>query len=303
MSITVSLHHKTRYAYDRPVKLTPQVVRLRPAPHCRTPIGAYSLKVRPEPHFVNWQQDPFGNYQARLVFPNEATFLELEVDLTAEMTALNPFDFFVEESAERYPFAYDAEEKVELAPYLALAPARERFAAFVAEAQAACCKPGRRTVDVLVDLNRRVRDALRYDVRMEPGVFAPDETLERGHGSCRDFAWLLVQLLRRLGLAARFVSGYSIQLRADVLPVDPDAPPGVMEDVTDLHAWAEVFIPGAGWIGLDATSGLLCAEGHIPLACTADPSSAAPITGGYLFDPAHEDDAVKDTFSFEMSVA
>src|SRR5215471_8304660 len=149
MSITISLHHKTRYAYDRPVKLTPQVVRLRPAPHCRTPIGAYSLKVRPDPHFVNWQQDPFGNYQARLVFPNEATFLELEVDLTAEMTALNPF-------------AYYAEEKVELAPYLALAPARERFAAFVPEAQAACCKPGRRTVDVLVDLNRRVRDALRY---------------------------------------------------------------------------------------------------------------------------------------------
>src|SRR5215471_4966363 len=301
MSITVSLHHKTRYAYDRAVKLTPQVVRLRPAPHCRTPIRAYSMRVRPDPHFVNWQQDPFGNYQARLVFPHETTLLEVEVDLVAEMTAINPFDFFLEEGAERSPFAYQAEQRVELAPYLVPAPTRERLVAFVADAQAACCKPGRRTIDVLVDLNRRVRDALRYDVRMEPGVFAPDETLERGHGSCRDFAWLLVQLLRRLGLAARFVSGYSIQLVADVKAID--GPPGVAEDVTDLHAWAEVFVPGAGWIGLDATSGLLCAEGHIPLACTADPSSAAPITGGYLFDAAGDDDAVKDTFSFEMSVA
>jgi uncharacterized protein (DUF2126 family)/transglutaminase-like putative cysteine protease len=300
MSITVALHHKTRYSYDRPVKLTPQVVRLRPAPHCRTPIRAYSLKVRPEPHFVNWQQDPFGNYQARLVFPHETSFLEVEVDLLAEMTAINPFDFFLEESAERFPFTYDAEQRVELAPYLVLAPAHERFAAFVADAQAACCKPGRRTVDVLVDLNRQVRDALRYDVRMEPGVFAPDETLERGHGSCRDFSWLLVQLLRRVGLAARFVSGYSIQLVADVKPIE--GPAGVPADVTDLHAWAEVYVPGAGWIGLDSTSGLLCAEGHIPLACTADPSSAAPISGGYLYDSDGDDDKVRDQFSFEMGV-
>jgi uncharacterized protein (DUF2126 family)/transglutaminase-like putative cysteine protease len=300
MSITVALHHKTRYSYDRAVKLSPHVVRLRPAPHCRTPILSYSLKILPDPHWVNWQQDPFGNYQARVVFPKETSFLEVEVDLIAQMTAINPFDFFLDEKAEKYPFSYEAEQRVELAPYLVVAPARERFTAFAAEAQVACCVPGRRMIDVLVDLNRRVRDALRYDVRMEPGVFAPDETLERGHGSCRDFAWLLVQLSRRLGLAARFVSGYSIQLKADVKPVV--GPAGVSEDVTDLHAWAEIFMPGAGWIGLDATSGLLCAEGHIPLACTADPTSAAAISGGYVFDARDEKDTVKDSFSVEMSV-
>jgi uncharacterized protein (DUF2126 family)/transglutaminase-like putative cysteine protease len=300
MAISVSLHHKTTYSYDQAVNLSPHIVRLRPAPHCRTPIRAYSLQVKPASHFLNWQQDPFGNYQARLVFPEPARALQIEVDLVAELTAINPFDFFVEEAAEKFPFAYDKELRAELAPYLSLAPSGEPLAAFVEAIQGEVGGAGRRTVDVLMDVNARVKDRLRYDVRMEPGVFAPDETLTRGHGSCRDFAWLLVQVVRRLGLAARFVSGYSIQLVADVKALD--GPQGVAQDVTDLHAWAEVFLPGAGWIGFDATSGLACAEGHIPLACTADPGSAAAISGGYTWKPSRAGEKVRDSFAYEMKV-
>ena len=300
MSITVSLHHKTKYGYDRPVKLEPHVVRLRPAPHCRTTIRAYSLKVEPRKQFLNWQQDPFGNYQARVVFPQEADTLTIDVDLIAELTAINPFDFFVEERAEHFPFAYDERQQIELAPYLQVAPSGPHLNALRSTVEARICRRGRRTIDVLVDINQQVQRLLRYDVRLEPGVFTPEETLTRGHGSCRDFAWLLVQLLRKLGFAARFVSGYSIQLVADVKPLE--GPVGVTQDVTDLHAWAEVFLPGAGWIGFDPTSGLMCGEGHIPLACTADPASAAPVSGGFSWTKRTDGDELKEDFAFEMRV-
>ncbi|HET6280242.1 MAG TPA: transglutaminase family protein [Polyangia bacterium] len=302
MPIAVSLHHRTTYQYDRPVQLGPHIVRLRPAPHCRTPIRAYSLKVDPERQFLNWQQDPFGNYQARLVFPTEAEALTIDVDLIAELTVINPFDFFIEEQAEHYPFVYDARQSVELLPYLQTGAGGPRLDALRAAVKKELCRPGRRTIDVLVDINQYVQRLLRYDVRMEPGVFLPEETLQRGHGSCRDFAWLLVQLMRGLGFAARFVSGYSIQLKADVAPLE--GPAGVTQDVTDLHAWAEVFLPGAGWIGFDPTSGLMCGEGHIPLACTADPDSAAPVTGGYTWTrTGAADDRVRESFSFVMHAA
>ncbi|HEX2660419.1 MAG TPA: transglutaminase family protein, partial [Polyangia bacterium] len=300
MSIRVALNHVTHYKYDRPVTLSPQVIRLRPAPHCRTPISAYSLRVTPGDHFLNWQQDPFGNYQARLVFTKPAREFRVEVDLHAEMTTINPFDFFLDEYAEKVPFVYDAELLRELAPYMELSAGGPRLAALAARAREEIARPGRRTIDVLVEANRLVQGLLRYDIRMEPGVFAPDETLTRGHGSCRDFSWLLVQLMRRLGFATRFASGYSIQLRADQKALD--GPSGVEQDVTDLHAWAEVFLPGAGWVGLDPTSGLLCGEGHIPLACTADPGSAAPITGSFAFDKETEEDEVGQEFKFTMSV-
>jgi uncharacterized protein (DUF2126 family) len=290
----------TRYGYDRPVHLSPHVVRLRPAPHSRSPIVAYSIVVRPGEHFVNWQQDPFGNYQARLVFPKPATELVVEIDLVAELTVINPFDFFLEKDAEQFPFVYPPALKHDLSPYLQTVPFGSKFAGFMETARSTVAVSGRRTIDVLVDLNRYVQKALRYDIRMEPGVFAPEETLDRGHGSCRDFAWLLVQVLRQLGLAARFVSGYSIQLKADEKPIR--GPAGVPEDAVDLHAWAEVFLPGAGWVGLDATSGLLAGEGHIPLACTPDPETAAPVTGSYAWDDPREDDPVKTTFDVAMSV-
>ncbi len=300
MGIRVALHHTTYYTYDRPVLLGPHVVRLRPAPHSRTPVTAYALKVTPGEHFLNWQQDPFSNWQARFVFPKLTRELKVEVDLVADLTTINPFDFFLEEDAEHVPFTYEPALERELMPYLERGEGGARFAQLVGRVRDDIARPARRTIDVLVDINQLIQRSLRYDIRMEPGVFAPEETLTRGHGSCRDFAWLMVHVLRELGFAARFVSGYSIQLVADQKPVD--GPAGVSEDVTDLHAWTEVYLPGAGWIGLDATSGLMCGEGHIPLACTAEPGSAAPITGAYSWHAEDDDDKVQEHFAFSMEV-
>ena len=273
MPIHVALSHRTSYRYDRLVALGPHIIRLRPAPHCRTPILSYSLKVEPQQHFINWQQDPFGNYLARLVFPDRARQLLIDVDLTAELSVFNPFDFFLEPSAERFPFAYEPGLNQELAPYLERLPAGPRLR----DCLAAIDRRPVRTIDFVVDLNRRLAKDIAYIIRLEPGVQTPEETLTRGSGSCRDSGWLLVQMLRHLGLAARFVSGYLIQLTPDVKSLD--GPTGATADFTDLHAWAEVYLPGAGWIGLDPTSGLLAGEGHIPLAATPGHAGAAPVTG------------------------
>jgi uncharacterized protein (DUF2126 family) len=270
------------------VTLSPQLVRLRPAPHTRTPILSYALRVEPKAHFINWQQDPQGNYVARLVFPDPTTLFALAVDLVAELTVINPFDFFLEPEAERYPFAYSDQQRLELAPYLATTTAGPRLAALVASVNRASVP----VVQFLVDLNQRVQREVGYLIRLEPGVQTSEETLTRGTGSCRDSAWLLVEAARHLGLAARFVSGYLIQLQADVRPLD--GPAGPEHDFIDLHAWTEVYLPGAGWIGLDPTSGLLAGEGHIPLAATPSPESAAPVAG--LVSPSTV------TFAHEMRI-
>jgi uncharacterized protein (DUF2126 family)/transglutaminase-like putative cysteine protease len=308
MSIHVALHHKTHYKYDRLVNLGPQTIRLRPAPHSRTRILSYSLKVRPEKHFINWLQDPQANYAARLVFEQPTREFLVEVDLVAEMAVFNPFDFFLEPQAEKFPFAYDPALDHELAPFQRkcwLTPAFTRYLTAIRrdllgevkrrtkkERLEVSEKDKPSTNDFLVAINQRLWKDIKYLVRLEPGVQTPEETLEKGSGSCRDSAWLLCQLLRHCGLAARFVSGYLIQLKADVKALD--GPSGAEKDFTDLHAWTEVYLPGGGWIGLDPTSGLFAGEGHIPLACTPDPSSAAPISGGV--------DKCECEFSFEMNV-
>lgn len=290
MSIKASIYHLTHYSYDKPVRLGPQIIRLKPAPHSKTKVISHSLKVTPANHFVNLQQDPYGNYQARFVFPDPVTELKIEVDLVADMTVYNPFDFFVEEVAEHWPFDYPEEIRDDLTIYMQpepLTPALEAFMKTVDRAR-------QRTVDMVVGLNARLQSEIGYVIRMEPGVQTPEETLTSARGSCRDSSWLLVQVLRHLGLAARFVSGYLIQLAPDLKALD--GPSGTEVDFTDLHAWCEVYLPGAGWIGLDPTSGLLTGESHIPLAATPHYRNAAPITGGYFGEAETE-------FDFNMRVS
>jgi len=290
MSIKASIYHLTHYKYDRPVILGPQIIRLRPAPHSRTRVLSHSLKVTPQKHFVNHQQDPFGNWLARFVFPEPVTELKIEVDLVADMTVYNPFDFFVEEAAEHWPFDYALDLAEDLSIYRKPEPAGPLVQALLDTIP----RGRQRTVDMVVGLNARLNQMIAYTIRMEPGVQTPEQTLELARGSCRDSGWLLVQLLRHLGFAARFVSGYLIQLKPDLKSLD--GPSGTEVDFTDLHAWCEVYLPGAGWIGLDPTSGLLTGESHIPLAATPHYRSAAPISGGYFGE-------ARTSFDFDMQVA
>lgn len=292
MAIRVALHHKTSYQFDRLVSLSPHEVRLKPAAHSRTPILSYSLSVTPKNHFINWQQDPYGNYIARFVFPEKVQAVDFTIDLVADMTVINPFDFFVEKYAEHFPFKYTEQQSEELGAYLKPEPMGELTTAWVKKVQDELVAQKLGTANFLVAVNQQLQQKINYLVRMEPGVQTPEETLSLAKGSCRDSAWLLVQILRNLGLAARFVSGYLIQLTADIEALD--GPSGTKVDFTDLHAWTEVFVPGAGWIGLDPTSGLMAGEGHIPLACTAFPSSAAPVTG--------MTDVAEVTFEHEMTI-
>jgi uncharacterized protein (DUF2126 family) len=273
MSLKVILSHKTKYKYDRSISLSPHIIRLRPAAHSRTPIEAYSLNITPKNHFINWQQDPFGNYLARIVFPEKTDEFSISVEILADLITINPFDFFVEDSAKDYPFTYKKDLQKELVPYLEIEEDSKELQDFVKDIDITK-KP---IIDFLVAVNQHIYSHLNYTVRLEPGVQTPKETLIKKLGSCRDFAWLFVQTLRHLGLAARFVSGYLVQLKADVKSLD--GPSGPEEDFTDLHAWTEVYIPGAGWVGLDSTSGLFAGEGHIPLACTPHYNSAHAIEG------------------------
>ncbi|HET8734537.1 MAG TPA: transglutaminase family protein, partial [Anaeromyxobacteraceae bacterium] len=286
------VQHDTVYRFPRPAALGPHQVRLRPATHARARIETYALRVS-EPSAVRWQRDPTGNHVAHVTFPKGSRFAELSirVEMAVDIRPVNPFDFFLDDRCENVPFAYPEELRPELAPFLdrsdpslAGGPLLERFLDGLPASG--------KTVPLVVELNRLVNERTRYVIREEPGVWTPEETLGQGRGSCRDSAVLLVAALRSRGLAARFVSGYLVQLTDEGMI--PDEPRGIGRDVVDLHAWAEVFLPGAGWIGLDATSGLLCGEGHIPLACVARPALAAPVVG--------TSDVGADAFSFEMRV-
>ena len=288
MANQVALHHRSQYRYDREVALGPQFIQLRPAAYGRTPILSYALRVTPSEHQLTWQSDALGNVVARVWVPGKTAEFAVEVDLVAELTPVNPFAFVLEPGYGTFPFTYGAELAKDLQPYLETEPAGRRLERFLGEID----QSTQATVDFVVGMNQRVREEIVYTTRMEHGVQSPEETLRQGLGSCRDSAWLLVEVCRQLGLAARFVSGYLIQLAGAAGP--DGVVSGPKEDGADLHAWAEVYLPGAGWIGMDATSGLLTAENHIPLAFAPTPRQTAPIGG--TVEPAGVE------FSFAMSV-
>lgn len=236
--------------------------------------GPQSFAARhPALHFVNTQQDPYGNFLTRFVFPEPVTELKIEVDLIADMTVYNPFDFFVEETAEPGPSNIPRI----CAPICRSIACRNRRRPPCSASSATIDRRPRNTVTFVTDLNARLQQVISYIVRMEPGVWTPEETLTNGQGSCRDSSWLLVNILRNLGFAAQLRLGYLIQLKPDLISLD--GPAGTDHDFTDLHAWCEVYLPGAGWIGLDPTSGLLTGESHVPLAATPHYRNAAPISG------------------------
>jgi transglutaminase-like putative cysteine protease len=263
MSIRFALTHRSTYRYARAVGLGPQLIRLRPAPHCRTPILSYALNIEPATHWLHWQQDPLGNFMARVLMTEPVSIFSVTVDLTAEITTINPFDFFVEPEAATWPFTPEPWLAEQLLPYRRLDPLGPLLDAFVQGIP----RTPRGTVEFLVNLTALVHQRIAYVQRAEPGVWNGEQVLREGRGSCRDTSWLLVQILRRLGFGARFVSGYLIE------------PAMLGRDDAELHAWAEAYLPGAGWVGLDPTSGLLAGAGHIPLAAAPDPESAAPISG------------------------
>ena len=278
MGIHIGIEHRTTYRFDRAVQIHPHVIRLRPAPHCRTPILAYSLRVTPSEHFINWQQDPFGNFMARLVFPEPAKLLDVTVDLIADLTVINPFDFFVEESAKAFPFVYEPQ----LAARPRAVPAARRADRAAADASGCPAATCRRAATADRRLPRRTQSAAlpRHRVLGPHGTRRADP---RRDARSRHRVVPRHRVAARGGAApprARRTVRVRLPRAADLRPSrHSSGADGPEADFTDLHAWAEVYVPGAGWIGLDPTSGLFAGEGHIPLACTPHPSTAAPISG------------------------
>ena len=269
MTIRVAIYHETSYEYDRPIGLGPQTIRLRPAPHSRTPITAYSLKIEPAGHFLNWQQDPHSNYLARVVFLEKVPRFRVVVDVVAEMTVINPFDFFLEPDAEKCPFTYEKELFRDLTPFRERQEAGPKLQAWLKSID----RTPIRTVDFLVAINTRLSQEIKYLIRMEPGVQSPEETLQKGAGSCRDSG------LADGAYPAAPGSRGAVRLRifdSTQAGCETAGRPGGRGDTTSpiCTPGPKSFCRGqVGW-GSIPTSGLFAGEGHIPLAATPEPSSA-----------------------------
>jgi transglutaminase-like putative cysteine protease len=282
----VSLHHVTQYRYDRKVRLGPQIIRLRPAPHYHGHLLGYSMTLEPADADIRWQPDPFGNQTAEVRFADKTDLFRVSVELTIDHQTTHAADVLLSADDGHFPLRYEPRLIRELAPYRHTGPAGPLFQQYLKAAD----PHGMRTAEFVVMLNQALHRDIRYRIRKEHGVQTPERTLQEGSGSCRDSGWLLVQLLRHSGFAARFVSGYLIQLPSEGMePSNPEV------SSSELHAWCEVYLPGAGWTGLDPTSGRLTDVGHVPLACAPDPAAAAPVEGSV--EPCEVD------FSYRIDIA
>jgi transglutaminase-like putative cysteine protease len=263
MHLTIT--HLTRYTYDQQVHFQPHLLYLRPRDNPLLKVGEFTFTFSPTAR-VNWMRDDFDNLPASAHFSDPGIVLEICSACQVETVDAQPFDFLLRGYAAAFPFDYEPLHRFNLSIYLTppVQTTQEILRAWIHERMP---KPPSETVAWLAALNWIIFDSITYARRDEPGIQSSLVTVRRGTGTCRDYAMLLIECARTLGIAARFVSGYLFD------PADDGTGHG------DMHAWVEVFLPGAGWRGLDPTHGIFCNSGYVPVAHAVVAESVNPIQG------------------------
>lgn len=266
----LQIRHHTLYRYSEPVTLLPHQLMIRPRAGHDIQLESSSLTISPTPT-VKWHRDISGNSVAVATFHQPADTLSILSEVVVGHYEAEPLDFIVDGNAVMFPFCFNPSERVELIPYqtLCFPGDSESVSSWVEQ----FWRPGQsiETYALLDRMNKDIVTNFTYRMREEPGVQRPAETLRSRAGSCRDFATLFIEGCRYLGLAARFVSGY---LHC----------PETVQGHGSTHAWAEVYLPGAGWKGFDATSGIVVGHDHIAVAVTRHPADAPPVSGSFAGD-------------------
>jgi transglutaminase-like putative cysteine protease len=274
--VRITVDHLTEYQYERPVSFGEHSLYLRPRESQTIHVEFFDLESTPDGR-LRWVRDCFNNVVAVVSFgPQESNRLSFRVRMRFDVAEENPFDFILEPRAAEFPFSYDEREKSALAPYLESEESERWPILDWARQNLGDPSKPRETISLLTDLNLAIHRSIVYERRDEEGTQSANETLERGQGSCRDVAQLFVATSRQLGLAARFVSGYLYE------PVRPDGSVASNVAAGSMHAWAEVYLPGAGWRGFDPTNGLLADHHFLPAAVANVPDWVSPIQGRYF---------------------